>query len=179
MIKNILVISSSFRTGGNSDTLADEFIKGAQSSGHNVNKINLSGQIIVFCRGCLSCQKTQKCIIKDDAADIVAKMKAADILVFATPIYYYEMSGQLKTLLDRANPLFSDKYSFRDIYLLASAADADEHAADNAINGIKGWVACFEKSNFKGFVLGSDVTNIGEIKSSPALQQAFEMGKNA
>lgn len=177
MVKNILVISSSLRRGGNSDILADEFIKGAQSAGHNVEKINLYNKTINFCRGCLTCQKTQKCVIKDDAAEIVAKMKVADTLVFVTPIYYYEMSGQLKTILDRANPLFSDEYRFREVYLLTVAADTDEHAADNAVNGVKGWVDCFEKASFKGGIFGGNATHAGEIKLGPAVQQSFEKGK--
>lgn len=179
MSKKILVISSSFRVGGNSDVLADEFVRGAKTAGHNVEKVSLHDKNIHFCRGCLSCQKTLRCIINDDANSVVEKMKTAEVLVFATPIYYYEMSGQLKTLLDRANPLFSADYNFRDVYLLASAADTDEHTPDNAENGIKGWVACFEQTKFKGCVFAGGVTNVGDVKGNSVLQQAYEMGKNA
>ena len=105
MRKKILVLSTSPRKGGNSDTLADEFIRGAREAGHDVEKISLFDRDIQFCKGCLSCQKTQRCIIQDDAAAIVQRMCTADVLVFATPIYYYGMCGQMKTLLDRANPL--------------------------------------------------------------------------
>ena len=98
---NVLVISTSFRKNSNSDILSDEFIKGAAEAGHNVEKINLSDKTINFCKGCLACQKTQKCIINDDAREIAEKVLNADILVFATPIYYYSVSGQLKTLIDR------------------------------------------------------------------------------
>lgn len=124
-MKNILIISSSYRLQGNSDLLADAFMKGAQAKGNIVEKILLNDKQIQFCRGCLVCQKTGKCIIKDDANEIVKKMKNADVIVFATPIYFYSMCGQLKTLLDRSNPLFIADYKFRDIYLLTSAADDD------------------------------------------------------
>ena len=92
----ITVISSSLRRNGNSEMLADEFIRGAKESGNEVEKITLGGKKINFCIGCLSCQKTGKCVIKDDCAEINEKIHDADVLVFATPIYYYEMSGQLK-----------------------------------------------------------------------------------
>lgn len=81
MTKNVLVISTSMRKGGNSDTLADSFAKGAERQGNTVEKISLAGKKIGFCIGCLSCQKTQKCVLKDDAAEIVEKMKNADVIV--------------------------------------------------------------------------------------------------
>ena len=102
----ILVISTSLRARSNSEALADEFIRGAQDAGHEVEKITLKDKDIKFCKGCLACQTTQRCAIKDDAPAIVEKMHDADAICFATPIYYYEMSGQMKTLLDRANPLY-------------------------------------------------------------------------
>ena len=111
MGKKVLVLSTSPRAGGNSETLADEFMRGAAEAGHDVKKICLYDKKINFCKGCLACQATQKCVIHDDAETIVAQMKQADVLVFAAPIYFYEMSGQMKTLLDHTNPLFPAKYA--------------------------------------------------------------------
>lgn len=74
------------------------------------------------------------------------------MICFATPVYYYEMAGQMKTLLDRANPLFSADYSFRDIYLLTASAEAEDSAADGPSNGLNGWIACFEKAHLAGVV---------------------------
>lgn len=125
-MKNVLIISSSLRRGSNSEVLAEEFARGAADAGNKVELISLRNKDIRFCCGCLACQKTQKCVITDDANAIVAKMHDADVIAFATPIYYYEMSGQLKTLLDRANPLYPSDYRFRDIYMLTSAAEDDE-----------------------------------------------------
>lgn len=176
-MKNVLVISTSLRIGGNSDMLAKYFSDGATEAGNNVEKISLAGKDIQFCRGCLACQATQKCVINDDSNAIVEKMKNADVIVFATPIYYYEMCGQMKTLLDRANPLYTTDYKFRDIYLLASAAEEENTAMDRAITGIGGWIECFEKSQLKGTLLASGVTNIGDIKENPVLNKAYEMGK--
>ena len=70
----------------------------------------------------------------NDMPAIVQQMKQADILVFATPIYYYEMCGQMKTLLDRANPLYTDDYAFRDVYLLSAAADDAPDARTSSRN---------------------------------------------
>ena len=117
-MSKVLVISTSLRAKSNSDILSEKLIEGAKASGHDVEHISLKGKNIGFCIGCLSCQNTQQCIIKDDAAKIAEKVKNADTLVFATPIYYYEMSGQMKTLLDRLNPLYPSDYKFRNVYML-------------------------------------------------------------
>lgn len=177
MSKNVLVISSTLRKNGNSEVLALEFIKGAKEAGNNVEFITLQDKEIKFCKGCLACQKIGHCVIKDDSNEIVEKMKKADVIAFASPIYYYEMSGQLKTLLDRANALFSLDYKFRDIYFLSAAADSDSHAADIAIKGIQGWIACFAKAQLKGTVLGAGAEAVGDIQNNPAMNKAYEMGK--
>lgn len=177
MAKNVLVISSTLRKNGNSEILAKEFLKGAENSGNNVEFISLQDKEINFCKGCLACQKIGHCVIKDDTIEITEKMKNADVIAFASPIYYYEMSGQLKTMLDRANALFSSDYKFRDIYFLSAAADTDLHSADIAIQGIKGWIACFSKVQFKGAVLGAGAEAVGDVQNTPAMKQAYEMGR--
>lgn len=178
MNKKVLVISTSLRKGGNSDTLADELIRGAKDAGNSVEKISLEGKTIGFCKGCLACQKTQECVIKDDAVSIAEKVKNADAIVFATPIYYYEMSGQMKTLLDRLNPLFPSDYSFREVYLIAAAADDNQEAMDGAVEGLQGWITCFGKSKLSGVVRGVGITDIGDVKYHEKLMsEAYEMGK--
>ena len=177
MSKTVLVLSTSPRKGGNSDALADAFVRGAQEAGNQVEKITLYDKTIGFCKGCLTCQNTQRCIIRDDADAITQKMLTADVIAFATPIYYYGMCGQMKTLLDRANPLFPADYQFRDIYLLAAAAEADEHTVDGAVTGLQGWIDCFEKARLAGTVFAGGVTAVGEIQGHPALQRAYETGK--
>lgn len=178
MSKTVLVISTSPRKNGNSDALADAFIRGAQQAGNQVEKINLYDKTIGFCKGCLTCQSTQRCIIDDDASAIAQRMLTADVIVFATPIYYYGMCGQMKTLLDRANPLYSADYRFRDIYLLAAAAEEDEHTVDGAVTGLQGWIDCFEKARLAGTVFAGGVTAVGEIQNHPALEKALELGQH-
>lgn len=177
MSKHVLVISSSLRPGGNSEALAEAFARGAERAGHAVETISLRGKTIGFCTGCLVCQQTGRCVIHDDADAIAQKMLTSDIIAFATPIYFYEMSGQMKAMLDRSNPLFPTDYAFRDIYLLAAAADDEESAIDGAVNGLRGWIECFEKTSLKGVVRGTGMTETGEAKGSPALQAAYAMGR--
>lgn len=178
MDKTILIISASPRKGGNSEALADAFANGAREAGNQVEQITLANKQISFCKGCLACQITGRCVIHDDADTITRKMLTADAVVFATPIYFYEMCGQMKTLLDRTNPLFSADYAFRDIYLLAAAADEAESSVNGAVTGLQGWLDCFEQTRLVGVVFAGGVTGTGEIKGHTALRQAFEMGKS-
>ena len=180
MRKSVLVISTSLRQESNSDLLAEEFIRGAREAGHMVEKVSLAGREIGFCRGCMACQRSRSghCVIQDDADAIVQKMAQADVLVFATPIYYYEMSGQMKTLLDRANPLFSADYAFRDIYLLTSSAEEGDEVWQRAAAGLGGWVECFPKAKLAGVVFGGGVTAPGEASGSEAMQRALEAGRS-
>ena len=178
MSKQVLIISTSPRKGGNSDTLADAFAQGAREAGHRVEKISLYDKAIGFCKGCLVCQGTRRCVIRDDADAIARRMLTADVLVFATPIYYYGMCGQMKTMLDRANPLYSADYRFRDVYLLSAAAEEDAHTADGAVDGITGWIACFEKARLAGTVFAGGVTAPGDVRDHPALGQARETGRH-
>lgn len=177
MRKNILILSTSLRKNSNSQALADAFFKGAQAAGHTVQTISLRDKTIGFCTGCFSCLDTGRCVIRDDAVEIARQMCHADIIVFATPIYYYTMSGQMKTLLDRANSLFGADYAFRDIYLLSAAAEDEKGVDSRAINGLQGWIACFERARLSGTVFAGGVNEAGEIEGHPAIQKAYEMGK--
>lgn len=176
--KKVLVIGASPRKNGNSNRLAQEFARGAADAGNETEILYLYDKQIGFCRGCLACQNMQKCVIQDDAVMITEKMKEAEIIVFATPIYFYEMNGQLKTLLDRSNPLYPSEYAFRDIYMLTSAADDEEAVPKKAESGLEGWIDCFERASLAGCVFAGGVDVMGAIEGHPALQKAYEMGKN-
>lgn len=170
----VTVISSSLRNHSNSEILAESFISGARAKGHDVELISLKGKHIEFCRGCLACQKTGSCPVSDDAQEIIQKMKESDVLVFASPVYYYSISGQLKTLLDRANPLYDSDYRFRDIYLLLTAAEDEITTPQKAIVTLQGWIDCFERARLKKVIFAGGVNNPAEIASSPVLKQAEE-----
>lgn len=177
-MKKILVISSSPRLKSNSHALAEAFAKGAEEAGHEVETVSLRGKDIRFCQGCLSCVKTGKCPIKDDVPEIIKKMHDADVIAFATPIYYYEMCGQMKTLLDRANPLYGSAYRFTDIYMLSSAAEDETFVPERAVSGLGGWIDCFERAHLAGSVFAGGVTAPGEIAGHPALQTARKIGNS-
>lgn len=178
-MKKILILSTSLRTHSNSQALAEAFTQGAEQNGNKVEIITLHDKDIQFCTGCLSCVKTGKCIIHDSAAEIIKKMHDADVIVFATPIYYYEMSGQLKTLLDRSNPLYGSDYQFKDIYILTCAAEEEKNVPERAISGLEGWIECFDRSRLSGSVFAGGVTDPGEIEGHPAIREAFELGRKA
>ena len=178
MSKKVLIISTSLRKNGNSDILAQSFAKGAAEAGNEVEIVSLADKKIAFCRGCFACQKTGSCVIKDDAVEITEKISEAGVVVWATPIYYYEMTGQMKTMIDRANALFVKDYQFRDVYMLSAAAEEDESACERAVHGLKGWIACFPKSRFAGSVFAGGVTDKGDIADHKALDEAYEMGRN-
>lgn len=174
----VLIITTSLRVGSNSELLADEFARGAADAGHDVEKISLMGKRIEYCIGCLDCQKTGKCVTDDDMTEINKKIRSADVLAFATPIYYYEMSGQMKTLLDRANPLYGTHYNFRRVYMLSTAAEYDEAVPYRAIAGLCGWIECFPKAKFAGSVFVGGVNEPNEIAGSSKLRSAYEAGKS-
>lgn len=176
-MKKVLIITSSLRGRSNSDILAAAFAEGAREAGHEVTEISLKGKNIGFCRGCLACQKTGRCVIADDARPICDAVKDADVLVFASPVYYYSISGQLKALLDRLNPLFAADYAFREVYFLSSAAEDSEEAAENPKTAVQGWVDCFEQARLAGTVFAGGCDVPGAIEGHPALDEARAMGR--
>lgn len=87
------------------------------------------------------------------------------------------MCGQMKTLLDRANPLYNSDYRFRSIYMFTAAAEDEDEVPQRAVNGLEGWIECFPKALLAGEVFAGGVTNMGDIAGHKALAQAYEMGK--
>ena len=176
-MSKVLVITTSLRARSNSDIFAERLVSGAQAAGHEVEQISLKGKQIGFCIGCLACQKTQKCVQKDDAVEIAEKVKNADDLVFVTPIYYYEMCGQMKTLLDRLNPLYPSDYRFRSVYMLSTAAEDEDSTPEKAVAGLRGWVDCFEKASLVDALFCGGVNGPGEAAAmEEELTKAYNFG---
>ena len=178
MNKKVYIVSSTPRRGGNSQILADEFARGAKEAGHTVVSVNIRDLNLQFCIGCLYCQSHNKCALNDSMNSLYSDVQSADVLVFATPIYYYEMCGQLKTFLDRLNPLYPRENRFKDVYLLATAADSEESAMDGAIKGIQGWIDCFDGVRLAGVIRGTNADAVGSIKNTSAPEKAYLMGKS-
>ena len=177
-MKNIVIISSTPRVGGNSEILAREFEKGAKESGHNVEFVNLRELNLKYCTACYSCHKTGKCIIDDGMNELSEKLLKANVIVLATPVYFYSMSGQLKVFIDR---LVTNYTKIRaDIYLIATQWDTDPEIMDNTFEAIRGATKyCFEECEEKGLVYGIGLNERGEaLKNEEILSQAYNLGKN-
>jgi len=177
MSKNVLIISASPRKGGNSDTLCDQFLKGAKEAGHKVEKVSLREHKINYCMGCGVCNNTHKCVQKDDMKALLDKMLAADVIVLATPVYFYTMDAQLKTFIDRCVPRYTD-ISNKEFYFILSAADTEKGNMKPAVEGLRGFTRdCLEGTKEKGIIYGVGAWGMGEIKKLPAYQEAYEKGK--
>ncbi|MDE6373160.1 MAG: flavodoxin family protein [Clostridia bacterium] len=178
-MKKIIVVTSSPRKGGNSETLAQKFAEGAISSGNVVEFIAVRDIDLKFCTGCMYCQTHDKCVLSDGMNTLYEKFQNSDVIVFATPVYYYSVCGQLKTFLDRLNPLYPRKNKFKEVYLLATAAENDESAMDGAVKDIQGWIDCFDGVEYKGVIRGIGVNEKGEIIGTDYPEKAYEAGKKA
>ncbi|MBQ1909164.1 MAG: flavodoxin family protein [Bacteroidaceae bacterium] len=176
-MKRVIVISTSLRRGSNSDMLAERFAAGAKDAGHEVEKLTLVGKDIQFCRGCMACQKLGRCVIQDDVNAIMARVLESDVVVWATPIYYYEMSGQMKTLIDRMNAMYEQDYRFRDVYLLTTAAEDETETPKRAEAGLTGWTDCYPKCRLAGTLFCGGVNDAREIEGNPKLDEAYAMGQ--
>ena len=177
MSKHILILSGSPRMGGNSDLLCDEFAKGAQEAGHQVEKIRVQEQKIGPCLACYGCRGTGVCVQKDDMASILEKMVAADVLVLATPVYFYSMDGQLKTLIDRTLPRYTEIRN-KEVWFIATAA-AGKGAMERTIDALRGFTDCLPGAQVKGVIYGSGVYQKGEVLETRALQEAYQAGKRS
>ena len=177
MSKHILILSGSPRKGGNSDLLCDEFAKGAQEAGHQVEKIRVQEQKTGPCRACKGCRGTGVCVQKDDMASILEKMVAADVLVLATPVYFYSMDGQLKTLIDRTLPRYTEIRN-KEVWFIATAA-AGKGAMERTIDALRGFTDCLPGAQVKGVIYGSGVYQKGEVLETRALQEAYQAGKRS
>lgn len=176
--KNVLILSSSPRKGGNSDTLCDQFRKGAEESGNRVEKIRIAELKIDACSACYGCKATGSCVKQDDMGQVIEKMRDADVIVLATPVYFYTMCAQMKTVIDRTlggaqRPGLENK----EFYLIATAADGKE-AMERTVDGLRGYLECLPGAKEMGVIYGSGAWQMGDIQGSPAMQEAYRMGKN-
>jgi multimeric flavodoxin WrbA len=178
MNKSVLVISSSPRRGGNSDLLCDQLIMGAQTAGHEAEKIFIKDKKINYCTGCGTCiDKGKRCPQKDDMAEILEKMIAADVIVMATPVYFYTMCAQMKTLIDRTCSRYTE-ISNKEFYFILTAADNSKQAMAGTLEGFRAFTSCLNGAKEKGIIYGTGAWHIGEIKGKPAMKEACDSGKS-
>lgn len=176
MSKKILILSSSPRKGGNSELLCDQFALGSQQAGHQTEKIVLKDKQINYCTGCGTCFTKKRCSQKDDMTEVLEKMEAADVIVMATPVYFYTMSGQMKTMIDRCCARYTEIRN-KDFYFIVTAAVNSKPKIERTLEGFRGFLSCLSNPKEKGVIFGTGAWSIGDIKNSEAMTQAFEMGK--
>lgn len=178
MSKNVLIISASPRKGGNSDTLCNQFMKGAGEAGHKVEKLRLAELKIDYCSACYACKKAGHCVKQDDMAQIIEKMRAADVIVLATPVYFFTMNAQMKTMIDRTlGGVQKPGLENKDFYLIATAADG-RAAMERTIDGLRGYLDCLPGAREKGVIYGAGAWQLGDILKNPAMEEAYRMGLN-
>ena len=176
-MKKCVIISASPRAGGNSEVLAEQFYQGAIEAGNKVEIIRLRDYSLHYCLGCYACAKLGKCFQNDGLNEIAEKMLAADVLVFATPVYFYSMTGQLKVLFDRLVPFYTQFRS--DIYMIITQWDSDKAMMENTVEAIRGATKyCYEECPEKGILYGVGLVDKGDAAKHPEfLKEAYEMGR--
>lgn len=176
-MKKILILSSSPRKAGNSDTLSSEFLRGAIDAGHSAERIFLGDKTINYCTGCSTCSLHGKpCPQKDDMPEILDKMVAADIIVMATPVYFYTMCAQMKTLIDRCCGLYTEMRN-KEFYFIITAAENDQRKMERTVDTFQGFLDCLHDARIKGIIYGLGVWHKGEVNNTPAIQQAYDTGR--
>lgn len=179
MGKRILILSASPRKNGNTSLLCREFARGAKESGHEVTHIFLKDKKIAYCIACRYCRSHGgDCVQKDDMAEINQEMLAADVLVLASPVYYNNISAQMKTVIDRTFGCFTEMKG-KELYYIMASSDEGEEATDTALAGFH-WFAHFLPGSVeKGTVLARGFRDAGAVEGSPFMQEAYDMGKNS
>ena len=181
----VLGIMGSPRIRGNTDLLLDEALKGAQSKGAEVEKIVVDKLKITPCKEYLGCFKDGNCVIRDDMDAVYPKLLEADVVIIASPIFFYGVTSQAKALIDRCQALWARKHILKQ-----SLPDGKRKGAFIAVGATQG------KRLFEGVILtvkyffeaigveyadellvrGVDAR--GEIRQHPtALADAYELGK--
>ena len=175
-MKRILILSGSPRRGGNSDLLCDEFAKGAREAGHEVEKIRVAERDIACCRACYACRAEGVCVIRDDMEEILSKIICADVLVLASPVYFYSIAAQLKAVIDRTVARWTEVRD-KDFYYIVTAADEEREAAETTLACFRGYADCVEGARECGVICGMGSYQKGEIIGKEAMTLAYRMGQ--
>lgn len=174
MGKHILILSSSPRPNGNSRALCTALMQGALSVGHTAELLNVAALQIHPCDGCEYCyQHSNQCVIRDDMDLVWEKIDQSDVLVFASPIYFFHFSAQLKVVIDRLYARYRTMHPTESVLLLTSADR--ESVMKPAKLTYQKIVACCRLKD-RGMVLASRVWEVGDIQEHPALAQAYRLG---
>lgn len=178
-MKKIVILQGSPRRNGNTDLLSEEFARGAKENGHEVEKIYLKDKNIHPCMGCDYCRSHEgNCVFKDrdDFEEIIQKVIAADVLVISSPVYFYSLTAQTKTAIDR---FYAREYEVKDkaAYFITASAAPTEDYIQTAVAGFRGFISCFENVKEAGIIAGCGAAQRGDVTSLGAVQKAYEAGK--
>lgn len=177
-MKNVLILAGSPRKNGNSAALCREFARGARESGHQTETVFLRDKNIGYCMACYYCKKSGGiCAIKDDMAEILDKMNAADVIVMASPVYFYSVDAQMKALIDRTVAQWLTIKNKAFYYIMTAAEDSDT-VMDCTLECFRGLAKCLEGSVERGVIYGKGVYAAGEINGKPVMQEAYDMGRS-
>lgn len=177
MGKNILILIGSPRRNGNTEALVNAFTEGAATAGHHIDKLLLSNLNIHCCLGCDYCTRNQgKCIQRDDMEIVYTKMRKSDVVVFASPLYYWGLSAQLKTVIDRFYASLSNPFAVKESVLLLPFGAQNPAEADIAVSHYKIISSGLGLKN-RGAVTAMGVLNKNDILGNPALEEARILGK--
>jgi multimeric flavodoxin WrbA len=179
MAKEILVLMGSPRRGDNTDQLCDEFIRGALESGHHADKVYLKDKVIGGCLGCFVCQTNNgQCVQKDDMGEIYEKIGIADIIVFASPVYFYSWTSLMKTTVDRTVAVEAALKN-KSFYLISTGAAPDEQFMAPMLESFRRYIGCFRAggNHEGGYVFGLGTDKPGDIAGTPAMERAYSLGR--
>lgn len=174
---NVLAISSSPRKSGNSDILCDEFLRGAAEAGHQTSKIRLSEKKLSPCLACDSCRSNHVCVLKDDMPEIFDALRAADVIVLATPVYFYSLCAQMKTMIDRCYSNYTVLEN-KILYYIVTAAEPTHEAAEGTLLSLHGYARCLPGAVEAGTIYGTGTWDKGDVYQHPSLKTAYEMGRS-
>lgn len=190
-MKNILVILGGGRPNGNTAKLVNSFVKGAVEAGHRVETVSLVKTEVKGCTGCNACRYGKPCVLKDGFNDIVPKIKEADLIVFASPLYFWTVSSRIKAFIERfyciaeedPNPPMGryEKYPVKDCALLMTSADNLFWTFEQAVSYYQFALVNYIGFRDKGMILAGDCGDTNgksQIDKTSHLIDAYEFGKS-
>ena len=190
-MKNIVVVMGGGRPKGNTAQLVGAFVKGAEEAGHLVEKVSLLKTEVKGCLGCNACRYGKQCVQKDGFNELVPKIKGADLVVFASPLYFWTISSKLKAFIERfyciaeedADPPYGryERYPVKDSALLMTSADEFFWTFEQAVSYYQFAVVNYIGFHDRGMVLAGgcgDTNGKPQIDKTGHLREAYEFGKN-
>lgn len=176
MSKKVLILSGSPRKGGNSDLLCDEFARGAKDAGNEAEKVFVRSQKVAPCNACYYCRDhAGACVIEDDMAGILDKMQAADVVVMASPVYFYSIDAQLKAVIDRSLARWTNIPN-KEFYYIMTAAEDSADVMDCTLECMRGFARCLQGAKEMGVIEAKGVYGPGEVRGTRFMEEAYKMG---